>query len=259
MNDNYNFPFGQHLVPVVQKDRSPKKAFVLGVYASAVHAKWRDRYGTVLVQAFAVASEPYIFWKGDGCEEIIRKVAVPRDVGRLEPAAATFNGPSGNTLDEMYLEPLGLTRDNVWLCDLLPESRINPNQRKAINKHYRPLVDQLGLPECTIPNFSAAELRNQNNRHLEVLQEIEESCASTIVLLGDLPIKHWLGNFSNDKKLSDFGETNKSYGLFHSIEISGKSYNILPLVHPRQAGKLGRSSKKWTDLHANWMSEQKSI
>ena len=34
----YLFPFGQKLHPLVQEDTSPKKVFVLGVYASAVHA-----------------------------------------------------------------------------------------------------------------------------------------------------------------------------------------------------------------------------
>ena len=251
---NYQYPFGQSLIPVTQKDRTPKKVFILGVYASAVHAKWRDKFGTVLVQALAVASEPYIFWRGDGCEEIIKRISIPREAGMLEPALPKFNGPSGNTLDEKYLEPLGLSRENAWLSDLLPSSRINPNQRKALDKHYQPLVDQLSLPECTIPNFSSSELRRQNNRHVEILEEIEESKVDTIILLGDLPIKHWLAFFSDYKKLSNFGETAKSYGKSHEIKISGKSYNILPLVHPRQAGSLGKASKKWTDLHAQWVS-----
>ncbi len=34
------FPFGQKVKEVVQKDRIPKQVFVLGVYASAVHARW---------------------------------------------------------------------------------------------------------------------------------------------------------------------------------------------------------------------------
>ncbi len=252
----YNFPFGQPLVPVIQKDRSPKKVFILGVYASAVHAKWRDKYGTVLVQALAVASEPHIFWRGDGCEEIINGISIPREAGILEPAQPKFNGPSGKTLDEKYLEPLGLSREDAWLSDLLPSSRINPNQRKALNKHYQPLVDQLSLPECTIPNFSSSELRKQKERHLEILEEIEESKCDTIVLLGDLPIKYWLAFFSDYRKLSDFGETPNSYGKLHKMEISGTGYNVLPLVHPRQAGRLGRSSKKWTELHAGWISDQ---
>lgn len=35
----YYYPFGEEVHKVVQQDRSPKKVFVLGVYASAVHAR----------------------------------------------------------------------------------------------------------------------------------------------------------------------------------------------------------------------------
>ena len=50
----YLFPFGQELHPLVQQDRSPKKVFVLGVYASAVHARWK-KDGQIICQALAVA------------------------------------------------------------------------------------------------------------------------------------------------------------------------------------------------------------
>ena len=43
----YYYPFGEELKQVVQQDRTPKKVFVLGVYASAVHAKWK-REGKVV-------------------------------------------------------------------------------------------------------------------------------------------------------------------------------------------------------------------
>lgn len=80
----------------------PKQILVLGVYVRAVHAKGRDKYGTVLVRTLAVASEPYIFWRGDGAEQIINRIDIPRDAGRPELAAAHFNGPSGQILDEKY-------------------------------------------------------------------------------------------------------------------------------------------------------------
>jgi len=54
MAERYYFPFGQELRKVEQKDRSPKKAFVLGVYASAVHARWVDKDGNQVVSALAV-------------------------------------------------------------------------------------------------------------------------------------------------------------------------------------------------------------
>ena len=57
--NNYYFPVGQKLTKVQQTETTPnKEVFVLGVYASAVHAKWLDKDGKIKVHALAVASEP---------------------------------------------------------------------------------------------------------------------------------------------------------------------------------------------------------
>ena len=55
---NYYYPFGEIVHPLVQQDRTPKKVFVLGVYASAVHARWKIGSKTIC-PAMAVASEPF--------------------------------------------------------------------------------------------------------------------------------------------------------------------------------------------------------
>jgi hypothetical protein len=139
------FPFGQPLQKVQQKDTTPnKQVFVLGVYASAVHSKWLSPDGSVKVQALAVASEPEIFWRGNDAQEIISKINVPKEAGSLVPANENLNGPSGKALDELFLKPLGFSRDNAWLCDLLPESRVNANQKKAVDS-YNKLVRSSGL------------------------------------------------------------------------------------------------------------------
>ena len=226
--------------------------FVLGVYASAVHAKWIGADGKVKVTALAVASEPNIFWKGEDAEEIIDKISIPSELGKLVPADERFNGPSGKALDDLFLTPLGYTRDDVWLCDLLPFSRINPNQQEAINTKYIPRINEFDLPECTIPVFSTAELK-EPSRVEEIIAELEQSQADTIILLGDLPIKHFLSDFSKANKLSDFGKTKEEYGKPHSIIIRGKNYQVIPLVHPRQAGNLGNSSLDWSNLHKHWV------
>jgi len=252
---NYFFPFGEKLKIVRQIDTNSKKVFVLGVYASAVHARWKDTNGKIKVNAFAVASEPEIFWRGNNCQNIIERIKIPKELGTLEPALEIYNGPSGKALDKLFLDPLSYSRKDAWLCDLLPYARINPNQRKAINKYYEPNKNKFGLPECTIPNFSRTELKKQSNRQIEILEELENSKAETIILLGDLPIKFWLSNFTKYKKLSEFGETSKDYGQFHQIRINGKNYNFLPLVHPRQANNLGKSSLKWNQLHQDWINK----
>ena len=136
----YYFPFGQELRPLVQEDRSEKKVFVLGVYASAVHARWK-KDGKIICQALAVASEPRIFWDGneDEARTIIGSIAIPSELGYLEPAGRQLNGPSAKVLDENILAPLGFTRRDAWLCDCLPETRINSSQERVLRENTHPL------------------------------------------------------------------------------------------------------------------------
>lgn len=258
MTKNYYFPFGQKLKKVEQKERKPKKVFVLGVYASAVHARWVDKNGKQKVSALAVASEPEIFWTGNNAKKIISEIKIPEQLGRLTvPTNKMLNGPSGRALDSLFLKPLGYDRKEAWLCDLLPESRVNEKQRKAIDKHYSDsLIEKFGLPKATIPNFDKAELNRQSRRN-EILKELEESKAETLILLGDLPIK-WFLRFHNKQfsRLAQFGESDTTYGRQHEISINNKIYNVIPLCHPRQADRLGNANAKWGNLHGNWIKEK---
>ena len=254
--EQYYFPFGEKLRKVEQKDRSPKKVFVLGVYASAVHARWLDRNGRQKVLAMAVASEPEIFWKGENAAEIIERISIPAELGRLVvPGNASMNGPSGKALDDLYLNPLGYDREDAWLCDLLPESRVNERQREALDKNYTPdIISKFGLKQASIPDFNKSELDSVQRRN-EILSELEASKAESLILLGDLPIQWFLKFYSNTKhrKLSDFGNTPESYGCTNVMVLNGKSHNVIPLCHPRQAGQLGTSSTVWGQLHRNWI------
>lgn len=255
----YTYPFGQALKKVEQADQNPKKVFVLGVYASAVHARWLDKDGKEKIKAFAVASEPEIFWKGDRVEEIIDQIKVPEGVGKLVPAASNLNGPSGIALDELFLKPLGFSREDAWLSDLLPYTRINPSQEKAIKERYNPLVQEFGLSECTIPNFKKSELKSAE-RVKEIEVELLKSQADAIITLGDLPLQHFTSfyDIQKRKKLSKYVVDDSDYGKYFSITIGGKELKHLPLVHPRQAGRLGTSSSKWFELHDNWVNEQET-
>lgn len=255
-NQQYFFPFGQPLRKVEQKDRTPKKAFVLGVYASAVHARWVGVDEKQKVAALAVASEPEIFWTGHNAAEIISSIKIPEAAGRLEvPGNASLNGPSGRALDEFFLKPLGLDRTNTWLCDLLPESRVNEKQRFVLDQHYtQELIQKYGLAPATIPDFNKSEL-NSHIRHEEILNELEFSKAETLIVLGDLPI-YWFLRFHDKRysKLSQFGDTEATYGQVHELKINGNPYNVIPLCHPRQAARLGSSNSKWCKLHDHWIN-----
>ena len=243
------FPFGQEVKKVEQNERSPKKVFVLGVYASAVHARWENPQGNILVKALAVASEPYIFWCGENAEEIIGFVQIPHQLGKLVAAEKQFNGPSGIALDELILNPLGLKRVDTWLCDLVPYSCMNPSQQKALEREYYPVAERYDLPSPTVPKVPR-KLSNEERRQA-ILDELEESGAEVLILLGDKPIQGFLRYFDTRwKRLADF----QPYGKKHITKIAGKEYQVLPLAHPRQIAQLGKSTRKWFALHQEWLS-----
>jgi hypothetical protein len=250
---NRVFPFGEPLKVLTQQDRNPKKVFVIGVYASAVHARWFSPEGKLLCQALAAASEPGIFWTGykDEVERIIADIHIPKEAGYLQVADEQYNGPSGRALDEYILKPLGYTRNDVWLCDLVPYSCRNENQDEVIVSKYNPIREKFNLPKSDIPPVPAI-LADENRRN-EILQELAESQATTIILLGDNPIKWFLSHVSDCKKkrLADFGKD--TYGTAIKATIMDKEYSILPLVHPRQAAGLGPNSKEWQDIHSYWL------
>ncbi len=248
----YYFPFGQELKPLVQEDKSPKKVFVLGVYASAVHARWK-KDGAVICPALAVASEPRIFWDGniDEAKEIITQINIPSELGFLEPAGAHLNGPSAKVLDENILAPLGFTRKDAWLCDCLPETRINAGQEKVIREKYNPLIEEYNLNPVTIPNRPTAFCNKA--RSIEITEELMESQADLLVLLGDIPIAQYLKK-ATDIPYSTLGEYVDLYGYGNKtdVTINGKAIKVLPLAHPRQIGALGAHSEKWHLLHKEW-------
>lgn len=250
------YPFGMPLKRVEQSDRSPKKVFILGVYGNAVYARWADIRGKQLVAALPVASEPEIFWIGDGAEKIISEINVPAEVGSLTPSADNLNGASGRALVKLYLDPLGYRRDEAWLCNLVPESRLNEYERAAINKFYKPIVEKFNVPVSAIPEFNKNELDSPDRRE-EILKQLEESKATTLILLGDLPVS-WFLKYHDERftKLSDFGETDETYGRVHEITINNKVYDVIPLCHPRQAEKLEASTSRWGVFHDNWMKKK---
>lgn len=250
--EKHQFPFGEKVYSLKQEDLTPKKAFVLGVYASAIHAKW-ILDGKIKCQALAIASEPNIFWDGnpEEAQKIISKINLPEGAGYLIPADSQFNGPSGRVLDEHILAPLGYSRKDVWLCDLLPESRMNPGQKKAIEERYNPLIEKFGLNLVTIKPIPT--IFCDDTRILEIKKEIKTSQANTIILLGDLPIKQFLKKVT-DIDFVNLKEYDQKYGYGKSVNISidGKEYNVLPLAHPRQIGALGSHSETWYNKHQNW-------
>jgi len=232
------FPFGQPIRTVRQLKRGSKRIFVLGVYASAVHAKWIGTDGKTRVKALGVASEPEIFWNGDGAAGLIEKIKIPEAAGCLVPADLNLNGPSGRALDEHHLKPLGVSRADVWLCDLVPHSCMNDGQSRAIEREYYPRMRELDLPAVKWPKVPN-KLTDQQ-RIDEIAEEVSKASPEILVTLGDCPLRWFTKHFGTKSRLASYGESPDAYGRLHCIKetIAGCQLHLLPLVHPRQASKL---------------------
>ncbi|HPG41564.1 MAG TPA: hypothetical protein PLP19_10610 [bacterium] len=245
------FPFGQPVLPVNQTDTTPKKVFVLGVYASAVHACWIGPDGNTKIRAVGIKSEPYIFWRGDRTQELIDEITVLKEAGKLVPAAISYNGPSAIALDKQILKPLGLDRSNAWLCDLVPHSCMNDDQKKALEREYKPLEKAGILPPFDWPE--KPEKWADEKRVKEIFTELKTSTAGTLILLGDQPIEWFLNKFDKRyKRLAEFGIENSEYGKLHPVKIDGVDMQVLPVAHPRQIAKLGMHSPEWFKRHSYW-------
>ncbi|WP_243338317.1 hypothetical protein [Anaeromyxobacter soli] len=242
---DYRFPFGQPLEVTPPQEARNAKAFVLGVYASAVHARWIGPDGKEACKALAVASEPYSFWDGSDAADIISKIRVPDGMGRLEPAARKFNGPSGETLREKYLAPLGLQLRDCWITDLHDRYYLSPGNAAALKRYetlrckVRPSMKPALLPERPLKVVPEAD------RIQRLRDELERSGASLVITLGNEPLPALFG--ARARKLS-----REAYGEPEELEVFGKRMTVLKLCHPRQGGALGSSSAAWTDAHASW-------
>lgn len=144
-----------------------------------------------------------------------------------------------------------MERQDTWLCDLVPHSCINPAQKTALERDYYPIRNKYGLPMPSVPTLPTP-IANEVRR-TEITSELMESHARILVLLGDMPIRWYLKYYDHRwSKLSDFVGDSNSYGQLYDSLIDDRKVQVLPLAHPRQIAKLGRSSQYWYHLHQEW-------
>ena len=248
----WHFPFGAPAPVVRQQALEGARAFVLGVHAGAVVAKWIDALGTLRSVAIAVASEPHLYWRGDDEAQVIAAVRPPAIAGRLHPPGFDLNGQVGRALDQHFLRPLGLTRATAWLCDLMPEYRLNDAQRETIQRSYAPLARKLGLPAATIPRLPAKFA--DAHRIEQIVEEFLASGAETLITLGDTVLREFARplRISEHATVAGFGLRHFEYGASHPFTLRGRKFQLMPLVHPRQAASLGGHTPQLVSVHAIW-------
>ena len=130
---------------------------------------------------------------------------------------------------------------------------MNDRQKAALASKYDVQIEKLSLPEYYWPPVPPTLANEQ--RRAEIAGEVSEASPDIFVTLGDQPLQWFTKYFGSKSKLSDYGDSIERYGLLHDISIAGRDMKLLPLVHPRQAAKLGSHSAKWADLHESWVKD----
>jgi len=140
------FPFGRPVTrrPPRVPTSGPAALFVLGVYPSALHVRWRRPDG-VTIAALAVDDEPVVFWDGADAAQRVRlwqdAVGWPPRWGSV--SAASANGSSGRHVVEQVLRPLRIAPETVHFTDYLPTYFVKSGARSqaaAIRDRYEPFA-----------------------------------------------------------------------------------------------------------------------
>ena len=246
-----SFPFGEEVKIVSQKDRTPKKYFVIGSYASAVHTTWFGTNGKIITKSLPVANEPEVLWTGNSLEAmtIINRIYIPSEAGSLTDPGKWVNGGVGRLFNVEILRPLNIFRSDVWLTLLIPHTVANKGQRKAINRYTR-FAEEFNLHKSNIKPSNIKSSLIDEKRIRDISEELETSKAEIIITLGDLPLHHFIKLFDPAKKNLD---SFKNYGCLHKVKINSKSYQLLPLYHPKAGANIGAYTERWKNIHHEWI------
>lgn len=273
MNDHGTFPFG-----APSTERPPRRPdggadlFLLGVYPSAFHIRWRlpewarTKFGWARehVGALAVDVEPEVFWDGDGEQQVLEqwqtKVGwVDGDgPGSFGSCIAAMNGTSGRAVQDEVIAPLNVDPSRVWFTDCIPyffikSSNEQAQQAEVIRDIYEPIAAELKLGSATLPpRPSPASLVREtiDAQGKRLRSEIEESAAPVVVTLGEEArlVMHELADECAGPSTRRL-QSGDGYGDPGSATFGGQESIWYALSHP------GNRSSTWTTARSEWVSK----
>lgn len=245
------FPFGIPLRRTPpQTPSEPTRALIVGVYPSALHATWLGPEGKVRCRAMAVGTEPHSFWNGRDAGARLQEIqeCVPERLGNLELPRGNYNGCSGQTLESDYLVPLQLKHEECWVTDLHDTYFVSPGNAKTITKQYTQHAAQVeGMPPVRFPEKPRLDRPTEARLHT-LKNEFKQAAPEWVITLGNDPIGPIFDGHSGPLDL-------QRYGKPFEAEVFGRRVKALCLCHPRQAARLGLSSRRWFDAHGLWRGE----
>lgn len=248
----YTYPFGQPVTPRPPSASGPRRFFVIGAYPSALHVEWIPPSPFKRIQAIPVDDEPTPFWTGHDQEDRVARwreaVGFKASWGSVR-ANAKFNGPSGQTVAEKILTPVGITNDTVWITDVLDTYRASVGVAGRIVDTYTPWATSSRVAASKLPPHpSENEIVTEGLRdHRErLLRELGTARPEVVITLGNaaLRVLRELVGDDGPKKLALEG-----YGAERSIRLAGGAARWFPLAHPA-------APPAYMAAHEGWLSRR---
>lgn len=266
------FPFGERALP--REPRRPDgqaRAYVLGVYPSALHVRWRlpaDRPAGLRdeVTALAVADEPTVFWDGSDADRLVDewKDRVGFRTGDADgddgQASANGNGTSGRNVATGVLAPLGIAPTSTWFNDAVDTFYVKYGGRMAqqgdvMRDVYdrfassRPHRFPFSLPRRPSPTGLVDTAVRHHRERLRL--DLIEATSPLVVTLGE-EARRVLAAVADSASgpptvaLSRGAAVERSYGRRGEAFVDGRRMGWLALKHP------GNTDPYWTRLHDEW-------
>jgi uracil-DNA glycosylase len=231
--------------------------FVLGAYPSALHITWTsppDGSGKrVRINALPVDNEPVPFWDGSnegGLVDAWRGHRFDNGWGVAEPAGPRNNGSSGRSLDDHYLEPLGLTRDEAWITDCLDTYRMSTGVERALSERFTPIVTDVDLqPSLGGHPGDRAIVSEALELHRDRLhEELRTAAPEVVITLGNAARRVFAS--VTDTPLDSRVLTVDGYGTAIRTSTGARWFAV---AHPGTLSKL----ESWRTAHEHWEHRQR--
>ena len=149
------------------------------------------------------------------------------------------NTISGKALDKHYLKPLGLTRDNVWITDII--------------KCRYPKEELLDIYHNKVKYNKEIQETTKNCCDLWLVTEVVHARPHIIITLSDKEVYQRFRKLFNLQTPAKFAD---AIGRPFKVEIAGYSTTLFPMIHPDISRPEGdgdsrklKARRKWFVLH----------
>jgi uracil-DNA glycosylase len=245
------FPFGAPVLPCgtdLPTQRYP--VLLLGAYPSALHVRWTPPpgFGRPVV-ALPVDNEPTPFWDGESAEvqglfDRWYQTYFKAEWGTVTPAA--LNGSSGRDIADLWLRPLGFTRQEAFITDCLPVARASDGVAKRLADRYAPVVAAFGAPATDLgphPSENAIVTEAPGEHADRLIAQVIAADPEVLVTLGNAAARVLAGVGGEPGRQAVLRAD--SYGQERQVILGGRAFRWQALVHPA-------TPLAWAERHRAW-------